>query len=254
VFRALRVERHEVRHSNFLAWLINPRESHQQGTMFLRLFLDAVVQCVGEEHAVAATLRASDATEGAVEVQREAERLDLRIVLPTIKVVIGIENKVFAAEQTGQLGRYAESVQRAFGDWRSLLLYLTLDGDLPSDDRWLPLTHQHVLEMVTKGIGQLSTETPQGVRSFIEHYAELLRDIYDRRPASPPARRHLAEEIEPSPPSDRIFQGNLPGLDKFEAALRMLVKVPKAEVEKRIAEEKAARMERRRQRQTKSGR
>lgn len=253
VFRALRVERHEVRHSNFLAWLINPQESHLQGTLFLRLFLDVVARAIGEKKSVAATLRAPETTTGAVEVRREADRLDLRIVIPEIKVVVAIENKVFASEQSGQLSRYADSVLTEYANWDSVLLYLTLDGDSPSDDRWLPITHRHVLEMITKGIEHLSSETPAAVRTFIEHYAELLRDIYSSRPVIPRTRR-IVEVLEPLRDAANVgSQEKPPGFDKFEALLKKLVQVPKAEVVKLMAEEKAARMEHRRQKQRKLG-
>jgi hypothetical protein len=35
IFDALRVDRAEIRHSNFLAWLLDPAESHGQGSLFL---------------------------------------------------------------------------------------------------------------------------------------------------------------------------------------------------------------------------
>jgi len=245
VFRALRVERHEVRHSNFLAWLINPRESHLQGTLFLRFFLDAIAKVVGEERPVAVKLGLPEAVSGSVEVSRESDRVDLRVVLPAVKVVVAIENIVFAAEQIGQLSRYAESIQRDLEGWDSVFLYLTLDGDVPSDDRWLPLTHRHMLEMITKGVEYLSPATPSAVRMFIEHYVDLLRDIYCNRPVV--QRDPIV--VKPSEPlhdtTNDAPTEKPPGWENFEALLRKIVQVPKAEVVKLIAEQKAARIERR---------
>ncbi len=34
-FKVLKLESHEIRHSNVLAWLFNPNESHNLGTKFL---------------------------------------------------------------------------------------------------------------------------------------------------------------------------------------------------------------------------
>jgi len=39
IFDALRIDRAEIRHSNFLAWLLDPNESHGQGGLFLRAIL-----------------------------------------------------------------------------------------------------------------------------------------------------------------------------------------------------------------------
>jgi hypothetical protein len=246
VFRALRVERHEIRHSNFFAWLINPRESHLQGTLFLGLFLDAVADAVGDEQSTATKLRAAEATAGNIEVTRESDRLDLRILMPEAKVAIGIENKVFAAEQAGQLTRYADSLLTDFKTWNCVLLYLTVDGDLPSDDRWLSVTHRLVLDVITKGLGHLSSATSPAVRAFIEHYAELLRDIYRNRPAiqrpliAVQTEEHVQVAIDDAPAKKPE------GWENFESLLRILVQVPKAEVVELMAKEKAERIEHRR--------
>ena len=36
IFRVLRADKHEIRHSNMLAWLFEPEESHGLGDRFLR--------------------------------------------------------------------------------------------------------------------------------------------------------------------------------------------------------------------------
>jgi hypothetical protein len=43
-FKVLKLESHEIRHSNVLAWLFNPNESHNLGTKFLEQFLYVVVK------------------------------------------------------------------------------------------------------------------------------------------------------------------------------------------------------------------
>jgi hypothetical protein len=48
IFDALRVDRAEIRHSNFLAWLLNPAESHGQGALFLRAVLMDLLQSAPE--------------------------------------------------------------------------------------------------------------------------------------------------------------------------------------------------------------
>ena len=39
VFDVLRISKMEIRHSNMLAWLLNPKETHGLGDTFLRKFL-----------------------------------------------------------------------------------------------------------------------------------------------------------------------------------------------------------------------
>ncbi len=42
IFKALKLENYEIRHSNFLAWLLNPKESHGLNDCFLKLFLEKI--------------------------------------------------------------------------------------------------------------------------------------------------------------------------------------------------------------------
>jgi hypothetical protein len=44
IFSALRVERLEVQHSNFLAYLLNPRQKHGLEDRFLKKFLQAAIR------------------------------------------------------------------------------------------------------------------------------------------------------------------------------------------------------------------
>ncbi len=43
LFKVLRIERVEIRHSNVLAWLLTPGESHGLGATFLRRFVSRVL-------------------------------------------------------------------------------------------------------------------------------------------------------------------------------------------------------------------
>ena len=36
IFQILRISKNEIRHSNFLSWLLDPNESHKLGDIFLK--------------------------------------------------------------------------------------------------------------------------------------------------------------------------------------------------------------------------
>ena len=42
LFKVLRIDEFEIRHSNVLAWLLDPSQNHKLGNTFLRGFLDEV--------------------------------------------------------------------------------------------------------------------------------------------------------------------------------------------------------------------
>ncbi len=43
IFKVLRIEQAEIRHSNVMAWLLNPQESHGLGQAFLRRVLSTIL-------------------------------------------------------------------------------------------------------------------------------------------------------------------------------------------------------------------
>lgn len=106
-------------HSKFIYELLNPQGSHQQGRLFLDLFLEQL----GIE---------MDDTR-AVEAFREKENLD--ILLQTSHDALIIENKVDTQDHSSQLSRYWESVKsKGYEASNIYLIYLTLWGEKPLEN------------------------------------------------------------------------------------------------------------------------
>jgi PD-(D/E)XK nuclease superfamily len=124
IFHALGIEHHEIRHSNFFAYLLDPRENHGLGDIFLRKFLRNIFS---DSRAQNRTLFDADLMDfRQVEVRREWRNIDILIDLPDD--VITVENKVDSSEHTRQLGRYKEIVEAEFGAKRKHFVYLTKFG------------------------------------------------------------------------------------------------------------------------------
>src|SRR5262245_16884810 len=97
-FRVLRIPDYEIRHSNVLAWLLTPDETHRLGVRFLRDILKSVEPSWPP-------LRARDCD--SIVVEREADRTDILVQgLPENRILL-VENKVWAGEGHRQLSRYA---------------------------------------------------------------------------------------------------------------------------------------------------
>ena len=79
IFRVLRIARAEIRHSNVLAWLLTPGESHGLGDTFLRRFLSRILM----EHDEAKVKLTPAGVElmpfGDVEVLREWQKIEILI-------------------------------------------------------------------------------------------------------------------------------------------------------------------------------
>jgi len=127
VFSALGVETAEVRHSAFLAELLNPNGAHAQGAVFLRLFFDMLQANFVEQF----QWKLSDDEIDGFEVTAEAHRGDfgrIDILIERGDRCMVIENKIYAGDQERQLGRYYDYAK---AKECVAVIYLTLDGKAP---------------------------------------------------------------------------------------------------------------------------
>lgn len=140
IFSVLDRERREVTtHSRFLAEFLNPKGTHSQGVIFLRLF----VQMMGEffpaykSDSAKFSWDLGDIELGAFSVFAEAGtdglgRID--ILIESGEKCIVIENKIYAGDQERQLGRYYEYARcKNFAPEDIALIYLTREGDEPDE-------------------------------------------------------------------------------------------------------------------------
>ena len=117
VFSALKIEQAEIRHSNVLAWILNPRESHGLSEIVLRRILSNILllsdkTIPGISAAQVELMNFSD-----IEVSREWRNIDIIVIDRTNKVVLFIENKIYSGESEGQLTKYLQLVKKEFPDF-----------------------------------------------------------------------------------------------------------------------------------------
>ena len=133
LFRALGVERREVRtHSAFLAELFRPNGTHAQGTLFLDAFLQHCLRKGGEFNHFPRIEFPTGAAFWDVDCEKSVPDGQLDIVVWSLQsgFLMVIENKIDAAEQKDQVGRYQDWLSRR-GEYprdRRVLIYLTPDG------------------------------------------------------------------------------------------------------------------------------
>ncbi|MEK6476028.1 PD-(D/E)XK nuclease family protein [Catalinimonas sp. 4WD22] len=106
IFQILNIEHRELMHSNFLAWLMQPNETHGLGCVFIKSFLREIFidnKAIG--------LSAVDAEKLDYEklvVLREWRNIDLFLRFPNL--VICIENKIHHSEDPNQLTKYRDII------------------------------------------------------------------------------------------------------------------------------------------------
>ena len=132
VFSVLGVESAEIRHSAFLAELLNPNGSHSQGAVFLRLFFEMLRTSFGKKFNWELSLDEI----GGFEVTAEAHHGDygrIDILIKTCDKCMVIENKIYAGDQKRQLGRYYDYAKANWSEANIAVIYLTLDGKEPDN-------------------------------------------------------------------------------------------------------------------------
>ncbi len=187
LFQILRLGSDEVRHSRFLAWLLDCEESHLEGPRFLRAFL----------HAAGFDDWLPTVTDDCMyEVWRERpDRIDLSIHARG-KFAIYIENKIDALEGTDQLRRYYRSlkVQSQIGAWnipedRRAIVFLTPRGrdpvsfgekGVPVDVEYASLSHLRLGSAFRTAVNEESG-CPELIKLVVRDYVSVVQRLISNR-------------------------------------------------------------------------
>lgn len=105
----------ETIHSKFLAELLNPHGSHGLGPAFLKAFYKQV------------GLNELTTKNSSIKTEVECPEGKMDIVISNEKDIVVIENKIYAVDQSDQLKRYSEWLNKQ-KEANKKLIYLTLDG------------------------------------------------------------------------------------------------------------------------------
>lgn len=174
IFDALGIVRAEIRHSNFLAWLLDPSESHGQGSLFLSaILMDLLGQCPADLRPFS-PIHLDGAELRGVRVLREHHNIDILIECSQPRFVIAIENKIDSGEHSDQLDRYTKTVEELFGQVRALFVFLTREGDEPSDAAWTTYTYRDIHSTLARVRKVNEASIGDDVLTFLDHYLNMI--------------------------------------------------------------------------------
>lgn len=212
----------EIKHSNLLSWLFGNNE-HRLGYKILEGFLKKVAEindefdCIEDlKHYVYLPEKDRDLI-----IYREKNNIDLLLIDESNKVVLAIENKVYASERSdgddgGQLKKYFEYVHGNYNDnYKKFFIYLTVDNSYPSEEnqsKWLVASHQMIGEVIEQFVSNnnISDKTELILSSYI--------DLLKRRNIMADKNiEELCEKIwaKNSKALDILFRYRKTDLDKF---------------------------------------
>ena len=232
-FDVLRYSDYEIRHSNVLAWLLRPGDTHGICARFLEWFADHVNARLVSANA--GSLPTIDFAAPNVDVWRERDYVDITVFFKREKCVIAIENKMGPAspEHRRQVRGYERKLRDKYKNHtvKSVLLTTSSGGSQNFPDIAL-VSWKSVREFVGSMLDDGAFNSSHNVRAFVRQYLDLVERwlhptagagfralLNDHRSILTELRRILHRE------GDDIVGGMVPDDRKdYRAALFRLVK------------------------------
>ena len=181
--KTLRLVNYEIRHSNILVWLLNSRENHNLGDYFLRKLLEQIILIDENEDNSRCNLIEEILNNSLVEshVFREVKTnnnryIDLVVINKQLKYVILIENKLYSTESENQLDDYLEFVQNEFENFKIIPIYLTLNGEMPSNLEYFTLSYENIENILHIILILFKDKLADDIYQFIEDYDNVLKE------------------------------------------------------------------------------
>jgi hypothetical protein len=199
IFEAIGAVRQEVRHSDFLAFLLNPRERHGLGAAFAQQVLLAAIRASEIETGVTPIDLALWELDD-LQVLREWQNIDILLLDESHCFAVIIENKVDSGEHSEQLPRYWRIVQQRYPGWQIVGLFLTPDGREPTDERYISLDYGLIHDLVMKMAEARASTLGTDVQTLMRHYAQMLR-------------RHIMPDSDIAQLAQRIYKKHQHALD-----------------------------------------
>ncbi len=200
IFEAMGVVRQEMRHSDFLAFLLDPQQNHGLGDTFLKQLLQKALISTERSVTPITPIDLDVWSLDQVLVLREWRNIDIILIDELNKLVIILENKINISEHSDQLRRYYEISQQHYPNSKIIGLFLTPEGEMPSDDRYLPVNYGQIYGLLENLLESRASTLGADVLTVIRHYIQILR-------------RHVVNESEMIKLCQRIYRKHRKALD-----------------------------------------
>lgn len=164
-FEAIGAQRREVRHSDFLAFLLNPKGNHGLGDAFLRRFL---------KHSLKTSFSHPEPSD--FQIERETRNIDIFLHDDKNRLAVIIENKIDSDEHDNQLERYWTESHDCYPDFQLFGIYLTPEGEKPEGSvDYVPFSYSAVGNLIEDILGSEKVTRTPAVDLALRHYVEMLR-------------------------------------------------------------------------------
>lgn len=180
-FKILKVDKFEIRHSNMISWLLDPKGNHHLSSFFVNKLLSKTFVKTENEDLISKYnfIKLHKQSLQDLEVFREVQtnnnkRIDILAISESQKIVILIENKYKSSESDGQLQNYLDFVSSKYEGYTIIPIFLSLDGSAPSHKEYFILDYGDILNIL-KGQLEINSEyTSSTIKDFLSYYIDIL--------------------------------------------------------------------------------
>lgn len=200
IFEAIGAVNREQRHSDFLAYLLEPGRPHGLGSQLLRDFVVTFFANYNGDDSPS-LIDVGCYQYESFTVYREWKNIDLLMVSELHQLVIAIENKIWSTEHSNQLSRYQAQVEAGYPDYLRFYGFLTPSGLPPeNNENWQPISYQQVSDLIAKVLNRNRSAMGEVVVFSLEQYLQMLE-------------RHILEDSEISRLCQKIYARHRQALD-----------------------------------------
>tara|TARA_B100001741_G_C16527515_1_gene587804 strand:+ start:59 stop:1387 length:1329 start_codon:yes stop_codon:yes gene_type:complete len=133
------IKNNEIVHSQFLSWLMNPKETHNLGDLFLKQFLSNVLGIDDQDF-----INIENEKTGT----KSSKKIDILIELSNS--IVCIENKIDSNEGKTQLSDYVDILRKDYPLKEHKFIYLTPTGQEPSNENYIKLSYYSIFSILVE--------------------------------------------------------------------------------------------------------
>ena len=173
IFRTLNIVNNEIRHSNVIAWLLDPYETHKLKDEFTKLLVRDIYSQnkLLYKDANLENVFLWDFSD--IKIFREKDHIDILILDEKNAFILAIENKLRSKEHDNQLTRYKKLIYDRYpkSKFKHMFTYLTIEDEEPSDVDWGSYSYNSLVHLIEK----LTKQVQGPIKLFLDNYIEIIR-------------------------------------------------------------------------------
>ena len=180
IYRITGIGPHEIRHSNTIAWFLNPNEKHNLGPLFFQKYMTHLFEknpdYFHDKNLNILDFLLNDPDDAQV-IREKEENIDIFFISKNMGLLICIENKVKSDISDHQLDKYYEHINKKYGTYKKIFVLLSPSGyDVPGSkskhpEAWISSSYTGIVE-IFRSILELNID--QKMQYVIKDYIDLL--------------------------------------------------------------------------------